>query len=369
MNTINQAIKHQSTARPAHKGGPCPFWATAACVIAILLASAGAFALEREKATTPPPRQQEQAAPQTAQSGRSPDSAKGHDTASRRGAPEPRGIIVVPDYPIDIDIWTDRYEYEEGESLKIFFQSSRDAFVYIFNVDSRGRTHQIFPNYFDRDNYIEGGWRYRIPDRRYNFVVTGPGGREHLKIVAIPERFDYWEHRYSPSRSKPYPEAPGGAEKFLEELRQRGPSSQNAPSGPSPRGTTPDRVERGSSETFENQARSGEMRISRIDPVPNHRSHQPRYAVAWTSFYVLDRYHRPDPDYPHYHDEGTLIINTVPEFASVLINGEYIGRTPLEINLPEGRYEVRVYKPGYDSWIKTVNIKEGRKTRYSFKLR
>lgn len=332
-----------------------------------MLVTGGAMGVEREKAGPPPPRTATPSQSDMGQSSRTPGSPQAPSPSSHRdGGPEPRGIIVVPEYPIDVDIWTDQYEYVEGESLQIFFQATRDAWVYIFNVDSRGRTHQIFPNYYDRDNFIEGGWRYRIPDRRYDFVVTGPSGREHLKIVAVPDRFNFWDRQYAPSRSRPYPEIPGGTEKFLEELRLKGSSDSGQSRGRNDGGDSSTRY--WTPQTPADRAQT-EVRIQRVEPVPRHRPQPPRYAVAWTSFYVLGR--RPYPPHPVYPpiNDGLLIINTVPEYATVLINDNYVGRTPLEISLPEGTYRVRVNKSGYSTWLKTVRIKEGRTTRYSFQLR
>ena len=91
--------------------------------------------------------------------------------------PSPR-----PDFTVTVD--TDRGVYYVGDSVEVRFRASDDCWVYIFNTDSEGVTRQIFPNYYDRDNALEGNRRYAIPVGRFRLVTTGPAGSESLRIIA-----------------------------------------------------------------------------------------------------------------------------------------------------------------------------------------
>ncbi len=86
------------------------------------------------------------------------------------------------DFNVTVD--TDQSVYYVGEAVEVRFRASDDCRVYIFNTDSEGVTHQIFPNYYDRENTIERNRRYSIPIGRYWLVATGPAGTESLRIVA-----------------------------------------------------------------------------------------------------------------------------------------------------------------------------------------
>jgi hypothetical protein len=115
---------------------------------------------------------------------------------------------------LEIDLWTDRDDgsnYEEGEEITIYFRASRDCFVTIYDLDTRGNINLLFPETPEANNYIAGGEVYVLPDpaEDYVFTVSGPPGHEYLQMVASTEPFpvpqweapisvydDYWPFEY-----------------------------------------------------------------------------------------------------------------------------------------------------------------------------
>ena len=99
---------------------------------------------------------------------------------------------------LDAEIWTDHYdgEYYEGNNVVIYFRVSRDAFVSIYTIDTRGRVNLLFPADPGEDNFVRGGVTYSLPDAGDDLVVTGPEGFENLQIIASRERFSIpnWYH-------------------------------------------------------------------------------------------------------------------------------------------------------------------------------
>ncbi|MFQ6003224.1 MAG: DUF4384 domain-containing protein [Candidatus Zixiibacteriota bacterium] len=90
---------------------------------------------------------------------------------------------------LDIEVWVDRGEgatYYPGEEIKVYFRASRDCYVVIYNINTRGYVSLLYP--YDRydDYYVEGGRTYRIPDRfdDYDLTVDGPAGTEYIQAVA-----------------------------------------------------------------------------------------------------------------------------------------------------------------------------------------
>jgi hypothetical protein len=95
---------------------------------------------------------------------------------------------------LEIDIWADRDDgsnYQEGEEIFIYFRASRDCYVTIYDLDTRGNINLLFPEKPDGNNYIVGDEVYQIPGRGadYEFVVTGPPGTEYLQMVAATDPF------------------------------------------------------------------------------------------------------------------------------------------------------------------------------------
>jgi hypothetical protein len=60
---------------------------------------------------------------------------------------------------------------------------------------------------------------------------------------------------------------------------------------------------------------------------------------------------------------GKIVLTSVPSKASVTINGKWIGRTPLTIERPYGKYAVRIVQPGYDVTTETVTLSSSSSSR------
>jgi hypothetical protein len=116
---------------------------------------------------------------------------------------DPQGERIVRDYGdrsgvnhrvlhqpyLDIEVWVDKGEgatYYPGEKIKVYFKASRDCYVVLYNIDTKGYVSLLYPNDRSDDCYVEGGRTYRIPDRLddYDLTVDGPEGTEYIQAVA-----------------------------------------------------------------------------------------------------------------------------------------------------------------------------------------
>lgn len=101
---------------------------------------------------------------------------------------------------LDAEVWVDHAdgEYYIGDNIVINFRVSRDAFVAVYSVDSRGMVNLLFPSDPGEDNFVRGGETYRLPGQRddYDLVVNGPEGTENIQIIASREKFPIpnWYH-------------------------------------------------------------------------------------------------------------------------------------------------------------------------------
>lgn len=104
------------------------------------------------------------------------------------------GLIRRGSEPLFIDVWTDRDEgqgYYPGERVKIFFRANRDCYAAIYDIDTRGYIHLLYPRDYNDRHFIRGGVTYRIPDYNddYSLYVDGPEGIEYIQAVASYDRF------------------------------------------------------------------------------------------------------------------------------------------------------------------------------------
>lgn len=95
---------------------------------------------------------------------------------------------------IDIDVWTNKEEggvYRQGEPMRVFFRPSADSYVLIYNIDTEGYIHLVYPYGPDDPDLLEGGRTYQVPSRNdpYDLVADGPTGIEYVVALASPFPF------------------------------------------------------------------------------------------------------------------------------------------------------------------------------------
>jgi|GEM_PF-1975778 len=105
--------------------------------------------------------------------------------------PAPQGIVVVPPSPqIQVNISVSKPSYQPGERIRIDYNVSTQAYVYLVDIDALGNVTQIFPNGFSQNNFVSPG-AHSLPDSpAYSFVVTPPAGTELVQIIASLQPID-----------------------------------------------------------------------------------------------------------------------------------------------------------------------------------
>lgn len=252
------------------------------------------------------------------------DRARSNSESLSSGLREGRILIHPGPYcpspghriPIQVRVWTDKTNYRDGDSVRIFARTNRSAYLYIFSTDPEGVTRQLFPNPYDRDNYLRGGQMLRLPNRNYRLGAYGHGW-DRIQAIAVDSRGKYYSpgcfHQYD--RSDPFPVFHGGVEQAKREIMN---SVRSAPH-------------------------------VRVEP----HGHFPDWAFWWgeakTRIYVSQYSQRPrdhrEPD--RIDSKGELVIETEPSGAGVYIDGRLRGKTPLTLELAEDAYDIRLVKPRY----------------------
>jgi len=94
-----------------------------------------------------------------------------------------------------IEVWLDRGDgavYHSGEDMTVYFKVEEPSFVTIYNIDTDGHVHILYPYYPGMDNYVAGGKAYTIPGGGYDLSLTidEPIGMGYIEAVASSEPFD-----------------------------------------------------------------------------------------------------------------------------------------------------------------------------------
>ena len=79
---------------------------------------------------------------------------------------------------LDVRIWTDRKEYEEGKTVTLYLQGNRDFYGKVIQIDAKGAVFQLLPNNYRQISSFEKEKLYQIPDEgdRYQLTVQPPLG-------------------------------------------------------------------------------------------------------------------------------------------------------------------------------------------------
>ena len=99
---------------------------------------------------------------------------------------------IVPSPYVDVDVWVDRGDgsvYNPGDEISVFFETSRDCYVVVYNIDTRGYVNILYPYDGSDSPWVERDEVYRIPGRYddYDLRVDGPEGIEYVHAIASLE--------------------------------------------------------------------------------------------------------------------------------------------------------------------------------------
>lgn len=94
--------------------------------------------------------------------------------------------IDNPSAPLNVQIWTDKKEYKQGDKIKIYLKGNKPFFAKVLYKDVRGEMLQLLPNPKRSDNYFNGGVIYELPSGNDSFEleVSPPFGEENIIVYA-----------------------------------------------------------------------------------------------------------------------------------------------------------------------------------------
>lgn len=250
---------------------------------------------------------------------------------------------------LDVALLPNRLEYRYGDDVILNFETSRAARVWIFSVDDTGLVRQLLPNAYNRDNLIDGREFYRIPSRAYALAAGPPDGKRRLIIAALDARAEppyqpeeRWDTRY------PYPVVPDLDRRLFHlyraamdfdwhmGVRHTADANSRPPTGSyaEDRRTVFFRPPHG---TFPQPGGGTEGNIP--TPIPGKE-----------------------------YQYGRMTVTSSPTRAEVYLDGRYYGKTPLTVDVREDRYDLLIYRPGYQNYSTTMDIRRQRQSEISVKL-
>ena len=79
--------------------------------------------------------------------------------------------------------------YKSGDNVVLTVKATEDSYIWVFDTGTSGKVHQIYPNKFDKKNFLASGKKLRIPraNSKYRLSVSPPSGAELITVVASKE--------------------------------------------------------------------------------------------------------------------------------------------------------------------------------------
>ncbi len=108
------------------------------------------------------------------------------------------GLVLAPPAArartLGVDVWTDRGKdavYEPGEPLQIKVRASDDAYLLVYDIDSEGAVHVLFP-YEGGSGLVEGRRALAVPggDSDVQLVAEEPVGQGYIVAIASRQPFN-----------------------------------------------------------------------------------------------------------------------------------------------------------------------------------
>jgi len=242
---------------------------------------------------------------------------------------EEYGFSVTPLHPepeLEIEVWTNKGRggtFYLGEDIVVYFRANMDCYVLLYEIDTEGYLHLIYPHDPYDDCFVKGEVTYRVPnpERDYSFRICGPAGEELLYAVASLDPI-------------------------------------------TPPGWLPYRSEGEYDPSW--CAHSEEERFDLIDEA-NFKVFEDRYFVSdWSVFEIEGVYHhyyRPRVHY-RYWPVGTVWVDCSWYGGEIFIDGVFWGYAPMCIpNIFTGPHIIIVYYNGYPCWQRYVYVERYRPVR------
>ena len=96
----------------------------------------------------------------------------------------PRKDLSSPS--LTVEVWTKATRYHVGEEVTFHIRASRDCWIVLLDLQTSGEVHVLFPNSYQRDNFVRANDIHAIGSAASPFAVevTGPAGVEGVKVIA-----------------------------------------------------------------------------------------------------------------------------------------------------------------------------------------
>jgi len=237
--------------------------------------------------------------------------------------------------------------YAPGERIRVYFRSTKSAYVTIFGYDSRGNIRLLFPNQNQRSHSIEANREYHIDGviERNTSI-----GTEYVQGFATAEPVIVTREMERKLAEENFPIIGEGINVFTRRIR-------SILSGLPPQRWV-------SSETLHYQvidrtAENGQLRVS-SSPSGTIRINPNRTTTMHADLERIKQY-------------GSIAVRCNEDSARIYLDGQYKGHSEKNRNVileqvTEGSHDIRVTLNGYRDWSQRVQVRPNQRVQVNITL-
>ncbi|MCD6159169.1 MAG: PEGA domain-containing protein [Kosmotoga sp.] len=273
--------------------------------------------------------------------------------------------------------------YYAGEELIVSFKVNKDAYVTLLDILPDGRVQVLFPNKYDTNNFVNANELYTLPTTDsslgYRLIVDNTVGRESFLLIASEEPLYFLDPVIIRFHSSAFPylikSVSGMKNLIMNSLSHSNWTVANyyfyANYAPA---TTKVNIvsDRQNTKVFIDGLYEGIAPIMLKELEPGQHSFYlfNDKRLAWgpnprsVNFGDFELKFNLLPTYPY----GYLEVYSEPSGASVYIDGEYFGTTPIKDFAEVGNHNVTISKWKYHGASQDITIIEDETTSINFVL-
>lgn len=99
-----------------------------------------------------------------------------------------------PQPPFKVETWVTskgKKTFRLGEKIAFYVKSEKSGYLYLIDINADNDAMMLFPNYWDRDNFIQANKRITVPGKKFQseLYVTDPTGIDTVIAVVSSRRW------------------------------------------------------------------------------------------------------------------------------------------------------------------------------------
>jgi len=108
-----------------------------------------------------------------------------------------------PEFKVKLSVNRPNATYKFDEEVAFKFEASKDCYLTLLNIGSSGKVSIIFPNQYQKENFVKANVEYQVPAEVAKFIYRAapPEGTDVVKAIATLNHYKLFNNDSATSRT------------------------------------------------------------------------------------------------------------------------------------------------------------------------